>query len=102
MISAYPSEQHTRATLLTASLRQVRHQTDRLGSADVIHELRNSVLTAQGALSLVEKRLTAGYGHEVDMLLDLAETRLRECRALVARKQCRKLKAYPTAVVSSQ
>ncbi len=46
------------------------------------------MLTAQGALNLVERRLVSGYTDEVEMLLDLAEIRLRECRALVARKQC--------------
>jgi hypothetical protein len=88
MVSASTSEQHRRATALSASLRQLRHETNRNGSADVVHQLRNSVLMAQGALKLVERRLVSGYADEVEMLLDLAEIRLRECRALVARKQC--------------
>ncbi len=87
MVSAYDNQQQTRATLLTASLRQLRQETDRMGAADGIHQLRNAVLTAQGALCLAERRLTVGHTDEVAMLLDLAERRLRECRAIVARKQ---------------
>ena len=87
MITSFDTTQLHRATLLAGSLRQIRHAAERLSAADVIHQLRNSILTAQGALGLVETRLSQGRNDDIDTLLDLAETRLRECRALVARTQ---------------
>jgi hypothetical protein len=79
--------QSERSRLLAASLRQLRLDTDRAGAADLVHQLRNSILTVQGALSLVEARLTKGQDDEIETLLDLAEARLRDGRALIARAQ---------------
>ena len=81
------SSQSTRMRLLNSGLTQLRMQADRRGSSDIIHHLRNCVLTAQGALKLVEARLDRGDGDEVEMLLDLADSRLREGRALIVRSQ---------------
>lgn len=94
MVSAYTAEQQTRARLLSSSLRQLHRDTDLLGAADAVHQLRNAVLTAQSALALVERRIAQGREDEVDSLLDLAERRVREGRALVARTQFRR--RHPT------
>ena len=72
--------------MLNSSLSQLRREADRLGAGDAIHRLRNSILTAQGALGLVESRLAQGRSDEVEKLLDLAETRIREARSLVAQR----------------
>jgi hypothetical protein len=81
----------TRVALLASSLRQVRGEGDRLGAADAIHQLRNCILTAQGALGLVEARLAQGRDDEIEKLLDLAESRLREARALIVQTSRRRL-----------
>jgi hypothetical protein len=77
--------QATRSRLLMDGLRQFRYQAERSGRGDQVHQLRNTVATVQGALGLVEQRLTRGDEPELELLLDLAETRLREGRALLAR-----------------
>jgi signal transduction histidine kinase len=87
MMTTYSTDQAIRAKLLASSLLQVRREADRLGAADVVHELRNGILTIQGALGIVEARLAQGRTDEVDNLLELADTRLRRCRALIARTQ---------------
>ncbi len=76
-----------RALLLRSSLNQLQHAADRMGASDTIHYLRNCVLTAQGALGIVEARLAASRNDDLEQLIELAETRLREGRALIARSQ---------------
>ena len=71
--------------MLAAELRRFRVDADTVGAASTIHRLRNSALTVQGALGLIETRLAQGQAEEIDALLDLAEARLREGRALLAR-----------------
>ncbi len=77
--------QFLRSRLLKDGLRQFRYQAERSGRGDQVHQLRNTVATVQGALGLVEQRLTQGDEPDLELLLDLAETRLREGRALLAR-----------------
>jgi len=98
MVTGYNSEQYARAMLLAGSVRQLRRQTDTLGAADAIHQLRNSVLIAQGALSIVETRLSQGRDDDIEKLLDLAETRVREGRALVARTRGLRLGRRPAVL----
>jgi hypothetical protein len=81
------ADQCTRTRVLQAGLRQLRRDGDRFGTSDTIHTLRNAIGTVQGALGLVEARLTQGHADEIELLLDLADTRLREGRALIARTQ---------------
>ncbi len=76
-----------RLRVLTDDLRQVRRAVDRVGAADVVHTLNNAVLTVHGALGLVEARLAQGRNDDVAGLLEMAERRLRECRALVVRRR---------------
>ena len=52
------AEQCTRTRVLQAGLRQLRRDGDRFGTAATIHALRNAIGTVQGALGLVEARLT--------------------------------------------
>ncbi len=85
MTTTHNIDTPTRVALLANSLAQIRRESDLLGAADVIHQLRNCVLTCQGALGLIESRLAQGRSDEIEKLLDLAEMRLREARALVAR-----------------
>ena len=87
MLAVHTIDTSTRLAVLNSSLSQLRREADRLGAGDTIHLLRNSILTAQGALGLVESRLAQGRSDEVDNLLELAETRLREARSLVARRR---------------
>jgi hypothetical protein len=87
MLAVHTIDTSTRLAVLNSSLSQLRREADRLGAGDKIHRLRNSILTAQGALGLVESRLTQGRSDEVDKLLELAETRLREARSVVAQRQ---------------
>ena len=77
----------TRLRVLMRDLREVRRAVDRLGAADIVHTLHNAVLTAQGALGLVEARLHQGRTDDVAGLLELADQRLRVCRTLIARRQ---------------
>src|SRR3712207_5668142 len=77
----------TRLRVLMRDLRELRRAVDRLGAADIVHTLHNAVLTAQGALGLVEARLHQGRTDEVAGLLQLAEQRLRACRTVIARRQ---------------
>ena len=77
--------QALRSRLLKDGLRQFRYQAERSGRGDQVHQLRNTVAIVQGALGLVEQRLTQGDEPELELLLNLAETRLREGRALLAR-----------------
>jgi len=77
----------TRLRVLMMDLREVRRAVDRIGAADIVHSLHNAVLTAQGALGLVEARLHQGRTDEVAGLLELAEQRLRGCRTLIARRR---------------
>ena len=81
------ADQCTRTRVLQAGLRQLRRDGDRFGTAATIHPLRNAILTVQGALGLVEARLTQGHADEIALMLDLADTRLREGRALIARTE---------------
>ncbi len=85
MISIPDADQSTRTRILLASLRQLRRDGDLFATSATIHALRNSILTAEGALRLAEARLLRGESEETEMLLDLAEARLREGRALLAR-----------------
>jgi hypothetical protein len=101
MVNNYEIDQAHAARLLAASLRQLQHDADRLGAADVIHQLRNCVLTAQGALTIAERRLAQGRADDVERLLNLAEARIREGRALVARtRQVRPLVAPAAALAA--
>ena len=85
MISIPDVDQSTRTRILLAGLRQLRRDGDLLATSATIHTLRNSILTAEGALRLAEARLPRGETDETEMLLDLAEARLRDGRALLAR-----------------
>ncbi len=81
-------QQHSyflRSSLLGSQLRQFRIDADRAGRADTVHALRNTVLTASGALRLAEDHLRRGQSTDIEVLLDIAESRLREGRALIAR-----------------
>ena len=79
-------DQATRVRMLKHNLLQVRRSVEWAGAGDVVHGLWNAVLVAQGALRLVETRLTQNDADDVDELLALAENRLRACRAAIARK----------------
>ena len=86
---------------LMGGLRELRRAADRIAAADIVHQLRNGVLTAQGALYIVEARLAQGHTDDIEKLLDLADNRLRECRALVARTQrSRFLRRQPAALAA--
>ena len=74
-----------RQCLLTCELRQFRVDAEHIGAGDTVHQLRNAVLIIQGALGLVETRVAQGQDTGVEALLDMAETRLREGRALIVR-----------------
>jgi hypothetical protein len=87
MLAIHTIDTPTRLAVLNSSLSQLRREADHLGAGDAIHQLRNCILTAQGALGLVESRLAKGRSDEVEKLLELAETRLREARSLVARRR---------------
>jgi hypothetical protein len=87
MITIDNPAQSKRALVLRAGLRNLRSEADRVGAADIVHQLRNCVMTAQGALHVVEARLTQGRNDELDELLDLAERRMHEARALIARSR---------------
>ncbi len=87
MITIDNPAQSKRVLILRAGIRSLRIEADRAGAADLVHQLRNCVMTAQGALQLAEARLTQGRNDELDELLDLAERRMQEARALVARAQ---------------
>ena len=87
MVSIDNPAQSKRVLVLRAGLRTLRIEADRAGAADLVHRLRNSVMTAQGALQLAEARITQGRCDEADELLDLAERRSEEGRALVARSK---------------
>ena len=87
MISTSDADQSTRTRILLTGLRQLRRDGDLFATSATIHRLRNCILTAQGALRLVEARLGRGQTEETQMLLELAETRLREGRALLARSR---------------
>ncbi len=81
-------QQHSyfhRSSVLGSQLRQFRIEADRAGRADTVHALRNTVQTASGALRLVEHHLRHGQSTDIEVLLDIAETRLREGRAMIAR-----------------
>lgn len=80
----------TRSRLLATGLRQLRRDAERLGAGDTLHRLRNSVLTVEGALKLADARLIQGSDVEVERLLELAEIRIREGRALIARSHYRR------------
>ena len=73
-----------RTRVLQASLRQVRRQTQYLGSGAAIHTFINQISTANAALRLVDARRTFGTPGDMEMLLGLAEDSLRAARALVA------------------
>ena len=77
--------QSQRALLLRADLRQVRLKAERRANGATIHLLSNYVLTIQAAIRLIDARREQGPGEEIEMLLELAERRLQECRALLAR-----------------
>ena len=85
MISIPDADQSIRTRILLASLRQLRRDGDLFATSATIHALRNSILTAEGALRLAEARLLRRESEETEMLLDLADARLREGRALLAR-----------------
>ena len=87
MITINNATQSKRALVLRAGLRHLRSDADRLGAADVVHQLMNCVMTAQGALHIVDTRLAEGRDEELEELLNLAEGRVREGRALVTRVQ---------------
>jgi hypothetical protein len=90
MITIDNATQSKRALLLRAGVRNLRSDADRLGAADVVHQLMNCVMTAQGALHIVDTRLAEGREEELEELeelLNLAEVRVREGRALIARVQ---------------
>ena len=85
-MSVPSTDNFTRLRMLQTDLRAVRRAVERVGAADSVHTFHNGVLTAQGALSLVEARLNQGRTDHVAGLLELAEQRLRCCRALMARR----------------
>lgn len=76
-----------RAKALRDGVLALRIASDRMASADTIHHLRNCVQTAHGALSLAEAHLKAGKTDDLELLLNLAESRMREGRALIVRTQ---------------
>ncbi len=92
MVTIDNPAQSKRVLILRANLRTLRIEADRAGAADLVHRLRNSVMTAQGALQIAEARITQGRYDEADELLDLAERRSDEARALVAKA---KLSRFP-------
>ena len=79
--------QSTRLLSLMAELRWLRHEADRFGASDTVHQLRNYLMTAQSALALVQTRLNQGRTDQIVDLLNLAAGRLRDGRVLVARTQ---------------
>lgn len=79
--------QQKRVVLLHAEARNLRSEADRLGAADVVHDVHNCVMTAQGALHIADARLADGRADDLDELLDLAERRMREAHALIARSR---------------
>jgi len=54
-----------RVRLLQSSLRQVRRQTQSLGSGAMIHTFANRISMAQMALHLVDARCTAGRADDL-------------------------------------
>ncbi len=85
VISVHNFSDSARSLTLASSLRRLRIDAELAGNGASIHQLRNAVMTAQGALGLVETRLSEGRGADVETLLELAETRLREGRRLLTR-----------------
>ena len=76
--------QSARSLILRSDLRQLKVAADQHAGGDTIHALRNSLATAQGALSLLALRHANGVTDEDQELLDLAERRLQDARALLA------------------
>lgn len=90
MLAQRHSEPSLRYRILAAELSRLRVQAYQVGAADTIHSLINAVSTVQGALRLVETRLADGRDDDLEQLLDLAETRIREGRSLVAQTRRRR------------
>src|SRR4051794_40662974 len=82
--TAETTKQTSRAQVLGAELRLLRIRSDLLGSSGAVHALRNDIATAQGALGLIDKYREHGRQSDADALLELAETRLRDARRLMA------------------
>ena len=77
----------TRLPILLEQLRQLRARADLHAASDTIHQLRNTVLTAQAALRLAQTRVAQGRSEESEGLLELAEARLRHGRSLIVRAE---------------
>ena len=73
-----------RAHQLGVELRLLRTRTDLLSTGATIHSLRNTIATAQGALSLAGKYQDHGRESDADALLELAEKRLMDARRLLS------------------
>jgi hypothetical protein len=90
----------TRAHELGAELRLLRIRSDMRGTANTIHALRNGIATVQGALELADIYGKQGHQGNVEAMLQLAETRLREIRRLLFGSQrtrsMRRAQAVPT------
>lgn len=86
--------QAARTLILRSDLRQLKVAADQHAAGDTIHALRNSLATAQGALSLIELRQANGVVGENQDLLDLAERRLQDVRALLARSRQARFAGY--------
>ena len=81
------SDYLVRIRLLRAEVGQLRRQTDLNGTGATIHQLRNHVGAAEGALRMGEARLRQDTPQDLELLLDLARLSLRDGRALIARLQ---------------
>ncbi|GEM_PF-5856776 len=86
--------QSARTLILRSDLRQLKVAADQHAAGDTIHALRNSLATAQAALSLIELRYANGVTDEDQELLDLAEQRLQDARALLARTRQARFGSY--------
>ena len=90
MLALQHAEPSLRYRILAAELSRLRVESHQVGAADTIHSLINTVSTVQGALGLVETRLTEGRDDDVERLLDLAEMRIRQGRSLVVQARRRR------------
>jgi hypothetical protein len=76
-------DQATRILALQSGLRWLRLEAGLNHAGDMVHSLLNSVATIQGALALVEGRRLRGQVEDVEEILALAESRLRQARVMI-------------------
>lgn len=74
-----------RAQLLAFSLHQVECEAARFASAATIHALTNHISAVRNVLYLVATLVGQGKDTEIEMLLELGETSLRQARILLLR-----------------